>query len=272
MIDPGKKVRAHTLGELKAAGQKIAMITAYDATTALWADRAGVDVILVGDSLARPALGLQRELELTLEIMLHHAAAVSRGAKRALRIGDMPFMTCKVSTELALAHCARMIREGGMEAVKIEGGAEIAPTVRALVAAGIPVMAHVGLRPQSFHTQGGYRIQGRDAAGAAHLRHEAATLAEAGAFALILEGMPSPLAREITAALSIPTIGIGAGPACDGQVLVISDVLQSTDGRTPKLARAYAKVMQTAVGAIGEFAAEVRAGSFPAPEHESDAG
>jgi 3-methyl-2-oxobutanoate hydroxymethyltransferase len=182
----------------------------------------------------------------------------------------MPFMTCKVSTELALAHCARMIREGGMEAVKIEGGEEMAPTIRALVAAGIPVMAHIGLRPQSFHTQGGYRIQGRDAAGAQRLRHEAAALAESGAFALILEGIPSALAAEISAATAIPTIGIGAGPGCDGQVLVLSDVLQTTDHRVPKLARAYTNLMDPAVAALEQFAADVRAGSFPAMENEAE--
>jgi 3-methyl-2-oxobutanoate hydroxymethyltransferase len=262
-----RKIRIQHLREFKQAGRKIAMMTAYDAITADWAERAGLDVILVGDSLARSALGMTREIEIDLDAMIHHAAAVTRGSRRALRVGDLPFMTYKISPEQALAAGARMIREGGMEAVKIEGGRELAPTVERLTRAGLPVMGHIGLLPQSFHQQGGYRIQGRDPAEAIRLLDDAKSLEDAGAFCVVLECIPPALAAEISEILTIPTLGIGAGPGCDGQVLVLTDLLRMTAQPTPSLAKAYAGIMEQAVQALTQYADEVRQGVFPADEH-----
>ena len=221
MSDEPKKIRVQHFAEMKRQGRRIVMITAWDAITARWVEQAGAEIVLVGDSMGRSALGLGRETEVTLEMMLHHCAAVARGGSRAFRVADMPFMTYKVSPEQALANAGRFIQESAMEAVKLEGGRIMAPTVARLVEAGIPVMGHVGLLPQSFHTQGGYRIQGREEAGAQALLADAKALEEAGAFAIVLEGMPPSLAARISQALAIPSIGIGAGAGCDGQVVVL---------------------------------------------------
>jgi 3-methyl-2-oxobutanoate hydroxymethyltransferase len=261
------KVRITTLRAMKEAGRKITMVTAYDAITGRWVDSAGADLILVGDSLGNTALGLPGTIEVTLEMMLHHCAAVSRGVQRALQIGDMPFMTYKISPEQALANCGRMIQEGHMEAVKIEGGVEVAPTVERLVDAGIPVMGHIGLLPQSFHAQGGYRIQGRDEANAGRLVKDAHALEEAGVFSIVLEGIPASLAERITNEVSVPTIGIGAGKGCDGQVLVIADLLGMSGTPSPKLAKNYANFYNEATQAIGQYITEVREGAFPAAEN-----
>lgn len=261
-----KKIRVSTLREKKAAGERIVCLTAHDAITARWAELGGADMILVGDSLGMTSLGRPTTLEVTLDMMIHHASAVTRGASGPLLVGDMPFMTYKVSVEQALASCARMIQEGGMEAVKIEGGAEMAPTVERLVNAGIPVMAHIGLLPQSVHAQGGYRVQGKSEADAARLENDGAELERAGAFCVVLEAMPSPIAGRISRALVVPTIGIGAGVECDGQVLVIADLLGMTPGKLPKFARRYADFHKLAVEGVGAYAADVRAGDFPGPE------
>lgn len=261
------KVRVTSLHQMKKAGKKITMITAYDAITGHWADAAGIDVVLVGDSLGNTALGLPTTIEVTLEGMIHHCAAVARGVRRALRVGDMPFMTYKVSIEQAMANCGRLVQEGAMEAVKMEGGETLAPTVERLVQAGIPVMGHVGLLPQSYHAQGGHRIQGRDEANAARIERDAKALEEAGAFAVVLEGIPGALAGRISAELTVPTIGIGAGVDCDGQVLVMADLLRMTEHPLPKLARGYANFYEEATGAIRRYAEEVREGHFPGAEN-----
>lgn len=261
------KVRVTTLHAMKEQGRKITMVTAYDAITARWAEAAGVDVVLVGDSLGNTALGLPSTVEVTLEMMLHHCAAVSRGIQRVLQIGDMPFMTYKISPEQAMANCGRMIQEGHMEAVKIEGGVEVAPMIERMVQAGIPVMGHIGLLPQSYHAQGGYRVQGRDEANAARLMADARALEEAGAFSMVLEGIPASLAARITSEISIPTIGIGAGKDTDGQVLVLSDLLGMSDGPTPKLAKKYANIYNEATEALRQYIGDVREGAFPSAEN-----
>lgn len=261
------KIRVTTLRAMKEAGRKITMLTAYDALTGRWADAAGIDLVLVGDSLGNTALGLPGTIEVTLEMMLHHCAAVSRGVQRALRIGDMPFMTYKISPEQALANCGRMIQEGHMEAVKIEGGVEVAPMVERLVQAGLPVMGHIGLLPQSYHAQGGHRIQGRDEANAMRLAADAQALQDAGVFAMVLEGIPAPLAASITSQVNVPTIGIGAGKETDGQVLVVADLLGMSDAPAPKLAKKYADFNAAATAAIAKYIEEVREGGFPGPEN-----
>jgi 3-methyl-2-oxobutanoate hydroxymethyltransferase len=260
---PPKKIRIPALARMKREGTRIVVVTAYDALTAAWAEAGGVDVILVGDSMGNTALGLRDTIAVTLDMMVHHCAAVARAATRPLLVGDLPFMTYKASAEQAMASSARLIQEGGMEAVKLEGGAEIAPIVERLVSAGIPVMGHIGLLPQSVHQLGGYRRQGQEAGEVDRLRTDAGALQCAGAFAVVLELMPTNPAGTITRELSIPTIGIGAGPECDGQVLVMSDVLGMSDKPAPTFVRAYAELRRTATEALGRFAGDVRTGKFP---------
>ena len=271
MPKESKKVRIATLSRMKHEGRKITAATAYDAVTGAWADSAGVDFILVGDSLGNTALGLADTIGVRLEHMIHHAAAVARGARRALRVGDMPFMTYKVTPEQAIANCTRMIQEGMAEAVKVEGGLELAPTVGRLVRAGIPVMGHIGVLPQSFHQQSGYHLQGRDEAAALQLRESAKGLQDAGAFAVVFECVSAPLAGEITQELAIPTIGIGAGPACDGQILVLADLLGLTDRKSPRFAKRYTELHDQARQAIQTYVEDVRQGVFPGPEQTYDA-
>jgi len=263
----GKKVRITTLEKKKSAGEKIVMLTAYDYPTARILDEAGIDAILVGDSLGPAILGYETEIPVTLNDMIHHCKAVSRGAQHAFLIGDMPFMSYKISSEQALRNCAKVVQKGGVEAVKLEGGAEIGKTVVAVVNAGIPVMGHIGFTPQSVHQIGGPRIQGRTETSRARLLDDAKMLEESGVFALVLEAMLPDIATEITEALTIPTIGIGAGIACDGQVLVLADILNLFFGKTPRLAKQYADLKGQITKAVVAFMEEVKSGKFPDKEH-----
>ncbi len=268
MANPApRKITIHTLGRMKQRGERIAMLTAYDYPTAKLLDEAGIDALLVGDSLGMVVLGYPTTLPVTMEDMLHHCKAVARGASRALLVGDLPFMAYQASREEAVRNAGRLLKEGQMEAVKLEGGREVAEAVHAIVAAGIPVMGHLGLTPQAVHRMGGYRIQGRDAAAAERIREDATILEKAGAFALVLEGVPAELGREITAAVSIPTIGIGAGPGCDGQVLVTHDLLGLFEDLRPSFVKRYAELAPLLREAFARYREEVRAGTFPGPEH-----
>ncbi|MBD3158998.1 MAG: 3-methyl-2-oxobutanoate hydroxymethyltransferase [Candidatus Lokiarchaeota archaeon] len=257
----------HRFKRMKEKGKKIVMLTAYDAPTAKILSDSGVDAILVGDSVGNSLLGYESTVPVTLDDVIHHTAAVSRAKPQSLVIGDMPFMSYKVSIEQALENCGRMLQEGGAEAVKLEGGKSIAPTVKAVVEAGIPVMAHIGLTPQSIYELGGYRVQGRTAEAAEELVAHAKKLEEAGAFSLVIELVPSETAKVITDAIDIPTIGIGAGPHCDGQVLVIYDMLGLFEEFKPKFVKKYANIRKLIVDAVDEYSEEVREGKFPDPEH-----
>ena len=266
-VNPRKKVTTLTLRQKKERGEPIVMLTAYDYPTALAQDQAGVDVILVGDSLGMVVLGYENTLPVTMEEMLHHCRAVSRGAQSALLVGDMPFMSYQVSAEEALRNAGRFLQQGGMDAVKLEGGRERIEAVRAIVGAGIPVMGHLGLTPQSVHQLGGFRPQGRTAAAAKHLLDDALLLEEAGCFSLVLESVPARLAELVSQQLSIPTIGIGAGIGCDGQVLVTHDLLGLFDRFTPNFVKKYANFHAEMARAFSEFKAEVESRQFPAAEH-----
>jgi 3-methyl-2-oxobutanoate hydroxymethyltransferase len=253
---------------LKTNGEKIVVVTAYDALFGRLVDEAGVDAVLVGDSVATAVFGHDSTLPVTLEQMIYHAAAVRRGVKRALIVIDMPFLTYQASVELAILNCGRAMQETGASAVKIEGGSpEMIETVRALVRTGIPVMAHIGFTPQSVKMIGGARIQGRTPAEADRLIAEAQGLEDAGAFALVIELVPADLSARITRALQIPTIGIGAGPDCDGQVLVLPDLLGLNDTFAPKFLKRYAEMAKDVRAAVSRFADEVRGGSYPDQEH-----
>lgn len=243
------------------------MLTAYDAPTAKILSDCGVDLILVGDSVGNSLLGYESTIPVTLDAVIHHCAAVSRAKPNSLIIGDMPFMSYKVSAEQALANCGRMLQEGGAEAVKIEGGGKIVDTVAAVVDAGIPVMGHIGLTPQSIYELGGYRVQGRTAKKTEVLVNQALALQEAGAFSLVIELVPSETAKAITEAVEIPTIGIGAGPHCDGQVLVLWDMLGLFEDFKPKFLKKYANVKKLIVDAVNEYSTDVRESKFPDKEH-----
>ncbi|HEY2105094.1 MAG TPA: 3-methyl-2-oxobutanoate hydroxymethyltransferase [Candidatus Binataceae bacterium] len=266
-----EKIRVPHLARMKARRRKIAMLTAYDFTFARIFDQAGIDILLVGDSLGMTVQGRDTTLPVTVDEMVYHLRMVTRACARALVVGDMPFLSYQVSAEDALRNAGRLIKEGGAEAVKLEGGVMIADTVRRLVDVDIPVMGHIGLTPQSVHRMGGYRVQGRIEGRAAGCRErlleDAAALEAAGAFAIVLEGMPAELAREITERCSVPTIGIGAGPECDGQVLVMHDMLGLSQSRKPRFVKAYAALSQAVGSAAADYAREVREGAFPAPEH-----
>ena len=251
----------------KGAGEKLVMVTAYDCPSARLGEAAGVDMILVGDSVGTNVLGLESEIEVTMEVMLHHARAVARGARDTLLVGDMPFMSYRVSAEQALANAGRMIQEGRMHAVKLEGGEEVAGVVKSLTSAGIPVMGHVGLTPQAVNQLGGYRAQGRDLEGARRLLQGVRALEAAGAFAVVLEAIPHGLATLITGRSGIPTIGIGAGPECDGQVQVLHDIAGWNPDFLPKHSKRYADLAGALKDAVGAYAAEVRAGKFPTAAH-----
>lgn len=270
---PGRDRRPATVPEIRSRkrrddrpSQPLTMVTAYDYPSAQTADRAGVDMILVGDSLANVMLGFETTNAVTVDDMVRHTAAVSRARPRALVVGDMPWMSFHVSREDTLGNAARLIREGGAEAVKLEGGAERAEMIEALLSAEIPVMGHIGLTPQSVHATGGYKVAGRGLEDARRLIGEARALEEAGVFAMVLEGVPATLAKVITERSSVPTIGIGAGPHTDGQVLVYHDLLGLHFGRYPKFVRKYADLAGTAVAAIENWMADVRSGDFPAPD------
>ncbi len=266
-VNPRKKVTTLTLRQKKEKGEPIVMLTAYDYPTAMAEDQAGVDVILVGDSLGMVVLGYENTLPVTMEEMLHHCRAVSRGAKSALLVGDMPFMSYQVSAEEALRNAGRFLQQGGMDTVKLEGGRERIGAVRAIVGAGIPVMGHLGLTPQSVHQLGGFRPQGRTASAAKRLLEDALLLEEAGCFSLVLESVPARLAELVSQRLSIPTIGIGAGIGCDGQVLVTHDLLGLFDRFTPKFVKKYANFHAEMQRAFSEFKAEVESKQFPEAEH-----
>ncbi|GAU08872.1 3-methyl-2-oxobutanoate hydroxymethyltransferase [Desulfoplanes formicivorans] len=259
-----------TLSELaarKTAGRKITMVTAYDYPTARLVDKAGLDMILVGDSLGMVVLGYDSTVPVTMEDMLHHIRAVMRGTQRAFVLGDLPFMSYQVSVEQAVGNAGRFIKEGGCDGVKLEGGREVVPQVQGLCRAGIPVCGHIGLTPQTATNLGGFKVQGKDAASASALVEDALALQEAGAFMLVLECVPDILAREISRTLHIPTIGIGAGRECDGQVLVFHDLVGLFDRFTPKFVKRYAQLEEVVVQALQEYGTEVAAGIFPGPEH-----
>lgn len=251
----------------KKAGRKIVCVTAYDALFGRLVDEAGVDCVLVGDSVNQVLAGEPSTLSATVDQMVYHGRAARRGVQRALLVVDMPFLSYQVSREEALRSCGRVMKETGAQAVKLEGGAGTAETVRALVEIGVPVMGHVGLTPQSVHALGGYRVQGREADAAARLEADAKALEAAGCFAVVLELVPAPLAARISAALAIPTIGIGAGPGCDGQVLVLPDLLGLNDRFAPKFLKRYANLADDVRRAVGSFADEVRRGAYPDDDH-----
>lgn len=270
---PGRERRPVTVPEVRSRKRRddrrsspLTMVTAYDFPSAQTADRAGVDMILVGDSLANVVLGFETTNAVTADDMVRHTAAVSRARPRALVVGDMPWMSFHISREDTLRNAARLIREGGAGAVKLEGGAERAEMIEALLSAEIPVMGHIGLTPQSVHATGGYKVAGRGLEEARRLIGEARALEEAGVFSIVLEGVPATLAKVITERSSVPTIGIGAGPHTDGQVLVFHDLLGFHFGRYPKFVRKYADLAGTAVAAIENWMADVRSGSFPSPD------
>ncbi|HKA86598.1 MAG TPA: 3-methyl-2-oxobutanoate hydroxymethyltransferase [Haliangiales bacterium] len=260
------KVTIHTLQKKKAAGDKIAMLTCYDATFARLLDDGGVDILLVGDSLGMVVQGHPTTLPVTLDEMIYHTRAVARGTRRAQILGDLPFMSYQASISEALHSAGRLMKEGGAEAVKLEGGAQHAELVSKMVAVGMPVMGHIGLTPQSYHQLGGFKVQGREENAARRLIDDAKSLAQAGAYALVLEGIPMELAAQITAAVAIPTIGIGAGPACDGQVLVIYDLLGMNEEFKPKFVRRYENLSVRIRTAVDEYVADVKSGAFPSEE------
>jgi 3-methyl-2-oxobutanoate hydroxymethyltransferase len=262
-----KKVTTLSLRQKKANGEPVTMLTAYDYPTALALDAAGLDAILVGDSLGMVVLGYPNTLPVTMEEMLHHCRAVGRGAKFALLIGDMPFMSYQVSAQEAVRNAGRFLQEGSMDAVKLEGGRERLDAIHAIVGAGIPVMGHIGLTPQSVHQMGGFRPQGRDARAAKRLLEDASLLEEAGCFSLVLESVPARLAELISRRLGIPTIGIGAGEGCNGQVLVTHDLLGLFDRFTPKFVKKYANFHSEMERAFRDFIDDVETRAFPAREH-----
>ncbi len=260
------KIRVPEIRKKKQRGEKIAMLTAYDATMAGLLDRSGIDILLVGDSLGTVILGYDTTIPVTLEAMIHHARAVSNGTSRALVVADMPFLTYQVSAGEALRNAGRLVQEGGAGAVKLEGGGAVCGVVRRIVDAGIPVMGHIGLLPQSVHRLGGYRRAGSTPEEAEQLREEARGLEQNGAFAVVLESVPAEVARTITAELSIPTIGIGAGPHCDGQVLVSYDAFGLFDRFIPPFVKRYANLGDRMVEAAREYIADVRERRFPPAE------
>lgn len=256
-----------TFREQKAKGEKISMLTAYDYSTAKLMDEAGINGILVGDSLGMVMLGYEDTLPVTMEDMIHHTAAVCRGAKNTLVVGDMPFMSYQVSVEEAVYNAGRLMKEGRCQAVKLEGGASVCPQIRAITNASIPVMAHIGLTPQSINAFGGFKVQGKSEEAAKKLLDDAKAVEEAGAFAVVLECVPAKLAELISKSISIPTIGIGAGAGCDGQILVYQDMLGLFSDFTPKFVKKYANVGEMMTQAFRDYIADVQEGSFPAPEH-----
>ena len=265
-----KKVTTLTLRGKKARGETITMLTAYEYATALAIDRAGIDSILVGDSLGMVVLGYKTTLPVTMDDMIHHCKAVARGAQYALLIGDMPFMSYQVSVEEAVGNAGRFLQEGGMDAVKLEGGRERLPAIEAIVGAGIPVQGHLGLTPQSVHQLGGFRAQGKTAPAARRLVEDALMLQEAGCFSLVLETIPARLARLVSECLEIPTIGIGAGVGCDGQVLVTHDLLGLFDRFTPRFVKKYAGLHNEMAQAFAAYKTDVETGVFPAEGHSLD--
>lgn len=263
----GRKMTAPEIRGMKERDEKIVCLTAYDYCFARILDEAGIDLLLVGDSLGSVVQGHESTLPVTVEDIIYHTRAVIRGRRRALVVSDMPFMTFQLGVDAAKRNAGRLVQKGGAEAVKLEGGVTQAAAIEALVKMGVPVMGHVGLTPQSVHQFGGYRIQGRGEADARAIFEDAVAVEEAGAFAIVLEGIPVQLAREITQRLTIPTIGIGAGMHCDGQILVVHDMLGLFDDFTPKFVKRYADLKETIGGAVRSYMDEVRTAAFPAEEH-----
>lgn len=261
------KNTAATFAAAKAKGEKLSMLTAYDYSTAMLEDESGINGILVGDSLGNVVLGYEDTVSVTMEDMIHHGAAVARGAKNALVVVDMPFMSYEVTVEDAVRNAGRLMKEGRAGAVKLEGGVRVAEQIRAIVKAGIPVMGHIGLTPQSINVFGGFKVQGKSEEAARALLADAKAVEEAGAFAVVIEAVPAALAQMITDAVSIPTIGIGAGAACDGQILVYQDMLGMFSDFTPKFVKRYANVGEVMRDAFANYAAEVASGAFPTEEH-----
>ena len=261
------RISINTIREMKQKGEKITMLTAYDYVTAKLVEEAGIPMILFGDSLGMVVLGYESTIPVTMEEMLHHTKAVVRGTSKALIVGDMPFMTYHLSTEQALQNAARFIQEAGTQAVKLEGGVTVADKVKRIVDCGIPVMGHIGLTPQSINQIGGYKIQGKTPEVAARMLDDAKALEQAGAFAVVLETVPTALATLITEKISIPTIGIGAGVGCDGQVQIINDIMGSYTGYIPKHAKQYAKLVDIMSNAISQYHEEVTTGQFPTDEN-----
>ena len=261
------KNTAATFAAAKAKGEKLSMLTAYDYSTAKLEDESGINGILVGDSLGNVVLGYEDTVSVTMEDMIHHGAAVARGAKNALVVVDMPFMSYEVTVEEAVRNAGRLMKEGRAGAVKLEGGVRVAEQIRAIVKAGIPVMGHIGLTPQSINVFGGFKVQGKSEEAARALLADAKAVEEAGAFAVVIEAVPAALAQVITDAVSIPTIGIGAGAGCDGQILVYQDMLGMFSDFTPKFVKRYANVGEVMREAFANYAAEVASGAFPTEEH-----
>ena len=262
-----RAVSVHDLQGYKERGERFVMLTAYDYLTAQILDEAGVPVLLVGDSLGMVVLGYDSTVPVTMDEMLHHTRAVRRGAKSAVVVGDMPFMSYQGSIDEGMRNAGRFLKEGGATAVKVEGAGPVVDLTARLTSAGIPVMAHVGLTPQSVHQMGGFKVQGRTEDAADRIVDEAVSLAQAGAFAVVVEGVPADLGRRITSAVTVPTIGIGAGPDTDAQVLVIDDMLGRTAGRLPRFVKQYADVRSVMTDAVKSFTAEVATGDYPGPEH-----
>ncbi len=262
-----KQVTIPSIIGKKNSRSKITALTAHDFCFARILDATDIDIILVGDSLAMVALGFPNTLPVTMDAMIAHTQAVKRGVQHSLIVGDMPFMSYQVSDEQAIANAGRFLQEGGAAAVKLEGGVKVSEKVRAIVQAGIPVMGHIGLTPQSVHQFGGYKVQGKNLLQARQIKQDARELEKAGAFAVVLEGIPSDLAGEITDCLKIPTIGIGAGPQCDGQILVLHDLLGLNQDFTPKFVKQYADLNAKIKQAVGDYIEEVRSGAFPDKEH-----
>lgn len=262
-----RKVTVPELRRRKAAGERFCVVTAADYPSARAAEAAGIDVVLVGDSLGMVELGYPTTLRVTMDEMVHHARAVSRGARRPLLVGDMPFLSYQVRPDDAVSNAGRFVKEAGLDAVKLEGGRVSLPAVAAILSAGIPVMGHVGLTPQSINLLGGYRTQGRDADGARRVLDDARALEEAGCFSIVLEAIPSRLAAAVTSRLSVPTIGIGAGPSCDAQVLVSHDLLGLNPDQPPRFVKRYEALYDRMVDALKAYRADVVSGEFPAEEH-----
>jgi len=261
------KVTIQQLQKMKAEREKISMITAYDYPTARFVDKAGIEIILVGDSLAMTVMGLDSTVPVTMEEMIHHTKAVMRGVENAMVIGDLPFGSYNQSKEQAIANATRLMKEGGCDAVKLEGGVEMAEITKAIVDAGIPVMGHIGLTPQTISKLGGFKVQGKGAQEAEKLLKSALTLQEAGIFSIVLECVPEEVGRLVTEKLSIPTIGIGGGRYCDGQVLVFHDTLGLFEKFLPKFVKRYRNLGEEIVKALDEYKQEVKEGKFPGPEH-----
>lgn len=262
-----KKVTIHNIQQAKEDGRKLTMITAYDYPFGLLADEAGIDIVLVGDSLGMVVMGLDGTVEVNMEHMIHHIRAVSRGCKNPFIVGDMPFMSYNTSIREAIMNAGRLLKEGGCESIKLEGGVDFAQTIEAIVKAGIPVQGHIGLTPQTASALGGFKMQGRDAAAAKRIIDDAKALEDAGVFSMILEAVPAPLGKLVAEAVKVPVIGIGAGPDVDGQVLVTHDMIGLFDKFVPKFVKQYANIRKVILDALSEYKQEVLDVEFPAPEH-----